>query len=197
MPQLCTNDLRLLGATPRLNERTMAWTNAPVPNQQMCVPCATPAIKRNRQPAHSAAPLIAKPGGSVRMLWRRQGQHALMYRFLPFTSVGILLSVGSCFAAPFDLIVPSEVVVRTQPGISGVGSPWGWVVATDTQLTYDQFQNANIALSTDSPSVTVTTDFNPPLLEPLLPGEVSGLDVSPFTDRLRTTTSRRDCESIH
>jgi hypothetical protein len=109
-----------------------------------------------------------------------------MHRIFPVTAFSILISAGSCLAVPFDLIVPAEVVVRTGGGISGVGTPWGWVVATDTQLTHDHFQFANIALSTDNPSVMMATIFNPPLWEPLLPGEVSGLDVSPFTDALRT-----------
>jgi hypothetical protein len=108
-----------------------------------------------------------------------------MYRFLPTSTQVILLNSSSCFAVPFALIVPAEVTIRTPTSISGVGTPWGWVVATDTPLTHDDFQFANISLWTDNPSVTVSAIFNPPLLEPLLPGEVSGLDVSPFTDPLR------------
>lgn len=100
----------------------------------------------------------------------------------------IFLFVGGsvCQSAPFDMIVPSEVEIRTQPGIGGVGTPWGWIVSKSMPLTFDQLNNSDFDLTTDHPSVVVTTTFNPNTTwTPMQPGDVAGLDVPPFTDPLR------------
>lgn len=97
----------------------------------------------------------------------------------------LFIGVSVCQSAPFDLIVPSEVQIRTQPGIGGVGSPWGWIASTSTPLTFDQLDSNGFSLTTDHPSVVVTTTFNPGSWTPMQPDDVAGLDVSPFTDSLR------------
>jgi hypothetical protein len=100
----------------------------------------------------------------------------------------IILFVAArvCHAVPFDLIVPSEVQVRTQPGIVGVGTPWGWIVSTIAPLTFDQLNSKAFSITTDNPSVVVTTTFNPDTSwTPMQLGDVAGLDVPPFTDPFR------------
>lgn len=105
------------------------------------------------------------------------------------SAVVVIASLGVssyCNSAPFDLIVPSEVQIRTQPGIVGVGTPWGWIVSTSAPLTFDQLNNRAFSLTTDDPSILVTTTFNPSdSWTPMLLGDVAGLDVSPFTDLMR------------
>ncbi|MBX3425579.1 MAG: hypothetical protein KF688_07870 [Pirellulales bacterium] len=100
-------------------------------------------------------------------------------------SVVLFVAAGVCRSAPFDLIVPSEVQIRTQPGVGGAGSPWGWIVSTSAPLTFDQLDSNAFSLATDHPAVVVTTTFNPGAWTPMQPGDVAGLDVSPFTDPLR------------
>jgi hypothetical protein len=108
-----------------------------------------------------------------------------MYR-ITTCGIAVLTAVSFCHAAPFDLIVPSDVQIRTEPGIGGVGTPWGWVVATTTPLTYDQLKSDVFSLTTDNPSVVVTTTFYPdPSWMPMQVGDVAGLENSPFTDPLR------------
>ena len=89
------------------------------------------------------------------------------------------LQLSQLDAKSFDIIVPSVVEVRTSKGISGAGSPWGWIVATDETLTQPELNGASLLLSTDDPNVTITTTFNPSFS--LNPGDVAGLDVAPFT----------------
>lgn len=82
-------------------------------------------------------------------------------------------------AKSFDIIVPSVVEIRTSTGILGVGTPWGWIVATDETLTESELDGASLLLSTDDPNVTITTTFNPSFS--LDPGAVAGLDAAPLT----------------
>lgn len=82
-------------------------------------------------------------------------------------------------AKSFDIIVPSIVEIRTDTGILGVGTPWGWIVATGETLPEAELDGASLLLSTDDPNVTITTTFNPSFS--LAPGNVAGLDVAPFT----------------
>jgi hypothetical protein len=101
-------------------------------------------------------------------------------------SVVFFFVASRCFAAAFDLIVPSDVQIRTQPGIVGVGTPWGWIVSTNSPLTFDDLKSMEFSLTTDNPSIVVTTTFYPAEnWAPMMPGDVAGLDVAPFTTPLR------------
>ena len=99
----------------------------------------------------------------------------------------IVLGAGqSSLAVPFDLIVPADVELRSPAGISGVGSPWGWVVATEKELSFDQLKGRVFTLSTDNPNVSVSTTFNPSTVwTPMQPGDIAGLDHVPFTSAFR------------
>lgn len=108
-----------------------------------------------------------------------------MFRIAP-CAILFFGAADVCRSAPFDLIVPREVQVRTQPGISGVGTPWGWIVSTSAPLTFEQLNSNAFSLATDHPSVSIMTTFNPGTSwTPMQAGDVAGLDVSPFTDTLR------------
>jgi len=97
-----------------------------------------------------------------------------------------LLIVSPAKAATFDLIVPADVMIRSPLGISGVGSPWGWVVATDGPLTYERLNSAVFTLVTDNPLITVETTFYPSSSwMPMQIGDVAGLDNVPFTQAFR------------
>src|SRR5687768_16837245 len=97
-----------------------------------------------------------------------------------------LLIASAAPAATFDLIVPAEVMIRSPLGISGVGSPWGWVIATDAPLTYERLNAAVFTLATDNSLITVETTFHPSSSwMPMQIGEVAGLDNVPFTQKFR------------
>jgi hypothetical protein len=96
--------------------------------------------------------------------------------------LAIVMESNLCDAVPYDLIVPSEVVIRAPSGICGVGSPWGWVIATESPLSFGQLNGCTINLSTDDPSIIVSTTFCPwSGWAPMMPGDVAGTDVSAFT----------------
>jgi hypothetical protein len=107
---------------------------------------------------------------------------------LALTSGALAVGALPGYASPItlDLIVPSEVKIRSMPGIGGVGTPWGWVVATEMPLSLTQLDSAVFTLSTDTPNVTVSTTFYPSSeWTPMQPGDIAGLDNVPFTSTFR------------
>jgi hypothetical protein len=99
-------------------------------------------------------------------------------------------------AAPFDVIVPSEIQVSTPPFIVGVGTPWGWIIATDKALTRADLDATTFVTTVDDQQVQFEWDFHPgDSWTPMLPGDVAGLDVTPFTDPLRSLL--RPSESLN
>lgn len=98
----------------------------------------------------------------------------------------IFVYANPCPAVSFDLIVPAEVHIRIIPGVGGVGTPWGWIVATETPISYEQLNSRQFTLTTNNPSVTISTTFNPSYeWTPMQPMEIAGTDVSPFTTALQ------------
>ncbi len=87
--------------------------------------------------------------------------------------LGLFLYDKSLALASFDIVIPSEVKVRTK-NIYGNGYQ-GWVIATGDTISFSDLQNAYLLLNVDNPTVSVTPDMmNADIYAPLHTGEVAG-----------------------